>query len=331
MRSLIPALAAIVIAAPAAAQQAPVDGTYVPDGGSYSIRVRQLGDRLEVREPGRVVIYTGQIDGSYRSDGDTPTRLRIVDGATIETTPLAAGGTPTRFKRVGPAATIRAIDIPASSATGEPALPPPGTMPDAAPPPLEAPPVTAERLPRRPLRSAGGAMGAAADRYLAQVRQHPEDAPIWALCSASAIKRGAGDSRAADAYATEAVAALRAIMDVPQASPCADAIPPAIWDEARGSGQEDGEGPHAPEEPLSPDEEARLRQLNQQADARARVAAERREADIRAQAERDAAYREQQAQYERDRAAYEAQRRADDEAYRRDLDAYDQSGGRPPR
>lgn len=307
MRSLLPALAAaIVIAAPALAQQAPVDGTYVPDNGSYTVRVRQIGDRLEVKAPGRTTIYIGQIDGSYRSDGDSPTRLRIIDGSTIETTPLVAGGAPMRFKRMGPVPTIRAIDIPASSATGEPALPPPDA--DVAPPPVDAPPADVPPAPNPSARPAVPARGmdAAADRYLAQVRAHPEDAPIWALCSAAALKRGAADGAGADAYARDAVAALRAIMDVPRATPCGDAIPAAIWDDAR----ETGEGPHAPEEPLSPEEEARLRQLNERADARAREATQRRDADLRAQAERDAAYRAEQAQYERDRAAYEAQRAA---------------------
>ena len=288
----------VIAPAPAAAQGAPVDGTYILDGGGYRIEVKQVGDTLEVKEPNRDSVYVRQPDGSYLADSETLGQrygLRIVDDTTIEAFKPVPGNVPTRLRRLGPVPTIRTVDIPPS---------------------VSEPATTARATATA---TAGNADGAIADRYLALTRSDPKNVQTWAFCSAAALKRATATAAEADAYGREAAAALRGIAIDPARSPCEDAIPAALW-----SGAAAVAAPAVVRD-ISTDEEERLRQLNLAADARARAELDRRNADLALQAERDAAYQEGQAQYMRERAEYEAAMaaaKAADDDYRRQMEAH---------
>ena len=86
MRLMLIAMAAILVAT--AAQAAKLSsGTYVMQGGSYSIGVAEQDGTLVVTEPNKTSVYTPAADGSYHftnpNNGITY-GLRIVDDRTIE-------------------------------------------------------------------------------------------------------------------------------------------------------------------------------------------------------------------------------------------------------
>lgn len=307
------ALALVLAALPhagALAQRAPVDGTYVLEGGSYSITVRQVGETLEVVEPNRTSIYRPQPDGSYHTFSEKLQQtyaLRIIDDTTLEASKPGVGSPPTRLRRLGPVPTIRRVPVSPSQVA------------------QDAPPAAGP--------TGGNAAGAIADRYLALAQSDRKNAQAWTFCSAAALKRSLATAEEADRYGREAAAALQSIATDAAASPCPDAIPPELWGTPDDTVDKD-EAAVPPERPLSAEEEERLRRLNAQADARAREAALARDAALKQAAERDAAYRAGQAQYARDRAAYEAAAeaaRAADADYRRRMEEYERTGGRPPR
>jgi hypothetical protein len=314
---------ALAISAPIAAQaqSAPVDGTYVMEGGSYTIQVRQVGDTLEVEEPNRTSIYTRQPDGSYHTWSEKLQQtyaMRIVDDRTLEAfRPNAGTGKSTRLIRSGPVP-VRTVPVPPSAVAD--GAREGGWAPDGP--------------------TAGNADSAIADKYLALARSDPKETQAWAFCSAAALKRSTATGAEADAYGRTIATALKSIAVDPATSPCPDAIPQALWDGAETPAPgETAPAPAtpapAPEPDISAEEEATLKRLNEEANIREQQAAAARDAALRQQAERDAAYRASQDQYDRDRAAYEASvaaANAADAEYRRKMEEYERvNGTAPPR
>ena len=203
------AIAGVPVAPSAFAQTSQFsDGTYILEGGSYSIEVTQEGGRLTVVEPNKTSVYERQADGTYHfynPNTDTVYGLRVVDNQTIEAfEPFVRGNAPTRLVRLGGAPAPR------------PAAPP---APDPAP---VARSVAKAALPSNPPMKI-------AERYQQLALDDPDNAQAWTFCAAAALKRAMATGEEADAYAWEAAERLKLIMTDPRKSPCEDAIPPSAW------------------------------------------------------------------------------------------------------
>jgi len=177
--------------APFACAQSQADasatGTYMVEGGSYMIELRQDGDTLVVVEPNKDSPYARQSDGSYaffNPNTNTNYGIRIVDANTIEAFKPDQPETPaTRLVRIG------------GSVASDDAV-------DSA---------DADRY------------GAMAEHYQQLALSDQDNVQAWTACSAVALKRSMSNPAEADAYATQMAGMLRQ-MDV-ASSPCPDAMP----------------------------------------------------------------------------------------------------------
>jgi len=289
------AFAAVSLAAPVLAQDAPFsDGTYILDGGSYSITIRREGDSLVVVEPNKTSPYALQADGTYHfynPNTQTTYGIRVIDNQTVEAfKPGQSGNVPSRLSRVGgapaaaPPATIATVPVPASTATGA---------------------------------------GAIAERYRQLSETDPNEAQAWTACAAAAKKRELATAAEADAYGRQMAQVLKLIVTDPSRSPCDDAIPASVWssagevDDAGASvaisedGAADaGASAAAAEAARAEAERARLEELNRRADAReaaAKAEAERLAQEQRAYEQRMAEVKAGEEKFARDQAAYEAE------------------------
>ena len=272
------ALALASVASPVLAQNAPFsEGTYVLDGGSYSIGIRRQGDNLVVVEPNKTSPYTRQPDGTYHfynPNTETTYGIRILDNQTIEAfKPDQPGNTPSRLTRVG------------------------GPPTAAAPAPAPAAP-----------SSAGANAGAIAERYRKLSETDNKDAQAWTACAAAAKKRELATGAEADAYGRQIALVLKQIVVDPSRSPCEDAIPASVWN---GAGEVDDAGASVAisEDGLGAAERARLDELNRRADARmeeGKAAAARAEQERQAYERRVAEVKAAEEKFARDKAAHEA-------------------------
>lgn len=165
-------------------------GTYMVEGGSYTIELRQEGDTLVVVEPNKESPYSRQADGSYafyNENTDTTYGIRVLDANTIEAfKPDFPDNPATRLVRTGGAV-----------ADG-------GDAQGAA----EA---DADRY------------GALAEHYAGMIGTDPANAQSWSACAAVAMKRSTSNPAESGAYAAQMAAMLRQ-MDA-AGSPCPEVIP----------------------------------------------------------------------------------------------------------
>lgn len=190
-RGLLAAAAGLLCLAGATAAMAQqggsATGTYMVQGGSYMIELRQDGDTLVVVEPNKESSYARQADGSYafyNPGTDTTYGIRILDANTIEAfKPDYPDNPATRLVRMGGAA----------AAGDDPA------------------PADADRY------------GALAEHYAGLIEGDPANAQSWSACAAVAMKRSVSNPSEADAYAAQMADMLQQ-MDA-AASPCPDVIP----------------------------------------------------------------------------------------------------------
>lgn len=301
--ALVGALAAatLVPAIPVSAQASFSNGTYVLEGGSYSIEVEQQGDRLIVIEPNKRSEYSRQADGTfhfYNSNTDTVYGLRVVDRQTIEAfKPFQDGNVPTRLTRLGGAPAVAETELRPSAVAEAPPAPAAVPAPDAD-------------------------YGALAQQYLERTKSDPDNVQSWSFCAAAALKRSLASAVEADAYAAESVAKLKTILVDPSRSPCEDVLPSALFQE-----------PVVPKGMLTAEQEEQLRTLNARADARIeaeRIAAARREEERLAYEKGVADAKAAAEKFDRDRAAYEAElarTNAAKAAYEREMEEYRRKTG----
>ena len=79
-------------------------GTYVLEGGSYSIQVSEQDGRLIVTEPNKTSTYTRASDGSYQftnPNNGVTYALRVVDDHTLQAFKPGGAGAPTTLVRLG--------------------------------------------------------------------------------------------------------------------------------------------------------------------------------------------------------------------------------------
>lgn len=182
------AAALFTLAASASAFAADITpGTYLLDGGSYTITIDRDGDNLLVREPNKDSPYTRFDDDEYHfwnQNTQTKYGLRYVDARTIEAfKPDDPGNTPSRLVLVG------------------------GSMDEV----VESP--DSERWEQL------------AEQYGARIESDPANAQSWAACAGVAMKRSISTVADADAYAAQMKQMLQLMMDEGAPSPCPDVIP----------------------------------------------------------------------------------------------------------
>lgn len=265
---------------PLLAQQAPFsEGTYVLDGGSYSIEIQRQGNSLVIVEPNKTSQYVRQADGTYHfynPNTETNYGIRIVDKQTIEAfKPDQPGSPPSRLSRLGGA-------------------------------PTEASPAPAQAL--TPSARAASNAGAIAERYRARSESNDKDAQAWVACAAAAKKRELATDDEADAYGRRMAMVLKQIVVDPSRSPCEDAISASVWNSV-GTVDDAGASVAISEDGTAAAERQRLEELNRRADARAeeaKAAALRAEQERQAYERRVAEVKAAEEKFAREKAAHEA-------------------------
>lgn len=187
-------LLACAFAAPAVLAQSVTAGTYMLEGGSYTVQLEPDGNDLVVHEPNKDASYTRQPDGSYHyynPNTDTVYGIRVLDARTVEAfKPLVDGNVPSRLVLIG------------------------GATADAGTPVGAADSERYEAL---------------AAHYQALAESDPDNVQVWIACSGAALKRSLSSGADADAYAAQMAQMLKLIMTDAGSTPCADAIPASAW------------------------------------------------------------------------------------------------------
>lgn len=175
---------------PGAGAAAFVDGTYVMEGGTYSIDARRDGADLVVTEPNKVSRYQAHSDGVwhfYNSNVDIVYGLRVIDGRTLEAfRPHQPGAAPSQLHRVGGAASVE-------------------------------------------LKASNDETNAIAERYKQLAKEDPSNVQVWSACALAAHKRAVSPGPAADLYGMQMAQVLKEMMADGSPTPCDDAIPAALW------------------------------------------------------------------------------------------------------
>ena len=182
------AIALITLAAGAPAFAADITpGTYMLEGGSYTITIDKDGDGLVVREPNKTSPYTRFDDDEFHfwnENTQTDYGLRYIDARTIEAfKPDVPDNVPSRLVLMSGS----------NDAVVE--------SPDSA---------RWEQL---------------AEQYSARIEADPDNAQAWSACAAVAMKRGISTVADADAYAAQMKQMLALMMGEGSASPCPEVIP----------------------------------------------------------------------------------------------------------
>jgi hypothetical protein len=182
------AIALFTVLASASAFAADITpGTYMLEGGSYTITIDKDGDGLVVREPNKNSPYTRFDDDEFHFWNDntqTNYGLRYVDARTIEAfKPDVPDNVPSRLVLMSGS----------NDAVVE--------SPDSA---------RWEQL---------------AEQYSARIEADPDNAQAWSACAAVAMKRGISTVADADAYAAQMKQMLALMMGEGSASPCPEVIP----------------------------------------------------------------------------------------------------------
>ncbi|MDH4583953.1 hypothetical protein E8F20_19020 [Pseudomonas sp. BN415] len=148
-----------------------LDGTYVLEGGNYSINIEQDGDNLVVVEPNKRSIYERQPDGSYQfysENSGSTFSLRLLDPGTIETDRVPSAGTPSTLKRVEGRAAAQVSAVNQTYAL-------------------------------------------IAEHYSELAQSDPDNVQVWTMCSAVAFKRSLSEDEDFSRYARQVSESLKSI------------------------------------------------------------------------------------------------------------------------
>jgi hypothetical protein len=166
------------------------NGTYVMDGGAYSINVEFVPEGLQVVEPNKTSLYTPTDPGVYEFTNPTngiKYGLRVIDDKTLEA-----------FKPGGGPGTILKL----SGAT----------------------------MLASPEESPGYAKySAIADKYMALVQSDPDNVHVWSACGAAALAFVHMSEADALQAASQGAMLLKQIIVDGSTTPCPDAIPASVW------------------------------------------------------------------------------------------------------
>lgn len=182
------ALAMLVSSTAQAATITP--GTYMLEGGSYTITVETDGDGLLVREPNKDSPYTRFDEDEFHFWNDntqTNYGLRYLDDRSIEAfKPDVPGNVGSRLVLVGGGSGIVESD-------------------------------DSERWEQL------------AQDYSARIESDPANVQAWAACAGVAMKRSVSTVEDADAYARQMAQMLQQMMPAGSPSPCGEVMPDNVW------------------------------------------------------------------------------------------------------
>ena len=182
---------ALTMLVSATAQAATITpGTYMLEGGSYTITIETDGDGLLVREPNKDSPYTRFDEDEFHFWNDntqTNYGLRYLDDRTIEAfKPDVPGNVGSRLVLVGGGTGIVESD-------------------------------DSERWEQL------------AQDYSARIESDPANVQAWAACAGVAMKRSVSTVEDADAYARQMAQMLQQMMPAGSPSPCAEVMPDNVW------------------------------------------------------------------------------------------------------
>ena len=182
------ALAMLVSSTAQAATITP--GTYMLEGGSYTITIETDGDGLLVREPNKDSPYTRFDEDEFHFWNDntqTNYGLRYLDDRSIEAfKPDVPGNVGSRLVLVGGGSGIVESD-------------------------------DSERWEQL------------AQDYSARIESDPANVQAWAACAGVAMKRSVSTVEDADAYARQMAQMLQQMMPAGSPSPCGEVMPDNVW------------------------------------------------------------------------------------------------------
>jgi len=185
--SVLATLLAAIVTAPAALAADVTPGTYMLEGGSYSIEIQPDGDGLVVVEPNKESPYTRVDDDEfhfYNPNTETNYGIRYLDERTIEAfkpdQPDNVGSRLVLMSRSGGDAIVGNDD----SARWE----------------------------------------ALAGEYAARIESDPDNVQAWAACAGVAMKRSVSTVADADAYAQQMAQMLQQMMPEGSPSPCGEVM-----------------------------------------------------------------------------------------------------------
>ena len=182
---------ALTMLVSATAQAATITpGTYMLEGGSYTLTIESDGDGLLVREPNKDSPYTRFDEDEFHFWNDntqTNYGLRYLDDRTIEAfKPDVPGNVGSRLVLVGGGTGIVESD-------------------------------DSERWEQL------------AQDYSARIESDPANVQAWAACAGVAMKRSVSTVEDADAYARQMAQMLQQVMPAGSPSPCAEVMPDNVW------------------------------------------------------------------------------------------------------
>lgn len=165
-----------------AEEQQPTAGTYMLEGGSYTISIEADGDGILVHEPNKDTVYGRQADGSfhaYNPNTETTYGIRVIDERTIEAyKPNLLGSTPSRLVLIDRA--VADSDFVARPDTDK--------------------------------------WSKIAEDYMVRSQSDPENIQSLTACGAVAMKRSIASQADAEAYAQQMAAMLQQLDS--RVSPC---------------------------------------------------------------------------------------------------------------
>lgn len=189
MKSLFPCLALAAMSF-ASVVEAGTNGTYVMDGGSYSINVEFVDGGLQIVEPNKTSLYTLAGNNEYRFTNPTngiTYGLRVLDDSTIEAFKPGSSQPATTLKR-------SSMTLDAGEAN-----------PDSA---------KYEALARK---------------YAELTATDADNVHAWSACGAAALGWANMPADQAKDMARQSAQLLKSIMVDMSSSPCPDVIPNDVW------------------------------------------------------------------------------------------------------
>ena len=169
--------------------EAGTNGTYVMEGGSYSINVEFVGDGLQIVEPNKTSLYSPAGHNEYQFTNPTngiTYGLRVIDDNTSEAFKPGSAQPATTLKRTGGSAGFR----------------------DANPD--------------------GAKYEALAGKYAELTVSDPDNVHVWAACGAAALGWANMPADEARDMASQSALLLKSIMET-ASSPCPEVIPNDVW------------------------------------------------------------------------------------------------------
>jgi hypothetical protein len=190
MKSVILSLAFTAVAF-ASIADAGTNGTYVMDGGAYSISVEFVAGGLQIVEPNKTSLYKSTDSNEYQFTNPTngiTYGLRVLDDSTIEAFKPGSGQAATKLKRANAVSMTVDEENPQYAKYQE-----------------------------------------LAEKYVQLTQSDAANVHVWAACGAAALSWANMPAHEAKSMAHRSAMLLKSIMTNAGSSPCPEVIPNDLW------------------------------------------------------------------------------------------------------